>query len=179
MTTLTNAVLQKSSAARLIEAANFKHSGFLVLVEDNAALGLKKNAELIDVQPYNLKPYTAKAIFRVDREANTLPFNEQAPSRQFHNRSILIRQIAAQDIVDRFGINGVVYLDLGEDVPETTSGLAARFKELFGLEMTAADIVDQQIARGATCILVRFNPKSVGFKGALRVDIATPVLATP
>lgn len=176
MTTLTEEVLSKTSAARFKEAANFKHKQFIISVEPKPALGIVKNAELIDVQPYNIKPFTAKAEFRIDRQAGGVPFNEQAPTRRYMNRHVLVRQVTANDIIGRFGVGGVVYLSLGQDVPATTTGLAARFKTLFGLEMVAADIDEQTIPTGATCVLIRFHPKSLGFTGALRVDLTTPVL---
>lgn len=178
MTTLTEQVLSKSSATRFKEVANFKHKQFIISVEPKPALGLVKNAELIDVQPYDIKPFTAKAEFRIDRQAGGIPFNEKAPNRRYMTRHVLIRQVTATDIIERFGVGGVVYLGLGQDVPETTTGLAARFKELFGLEMVAGDIEDQVIPRGATCVLVRFQPKSLGFKGALRVDLTTPITSS-
>lgn len=178
MTQLTEAVLAKSSAARFQEAANFKHAQFLILTEDKPAYKLKANAELIDVKPYDIAPYTGRAEFRLDRIANALPLAEKAPNRRYIARHVLIRQMAAQEIIQAFGVGGVVYLGLGEAIPESTSELAARFKELFGLEMVAGDIEDQVIPRGATCVLVRFQPKSLGFKGALRVDLTTPITSS-
>lgn len=175
MTVLTNEILDKSSDARFKETANFKHKQFIISVEPKPELGLVKNAELIDVQPYSIKPFTAKAEFRIDRQAGGIPFNEKAPNRRYMTRHVLIRQVTAKDIIERFGVGGVVYLGLGQSVPETTSGLAARFKELFGLDMVAGDIEDQVIISGATCILIRFQPKSVGFTGSLRVDLTTPI----
>lgn len=175
MTILTNEILAKSSEARFKETANFKHKQFIISVEPKPALGIVKNAELIDVQPYNIKPFTAKAEFRIDRQAGGVPFNETAPSRRYMNRHVLVRQVTANDIIDRFGVGGVVYLGLTV-VPATTSELAAHFKTRFGLEMVAGDIDEQAIPVGATCVLIRFHPKSLGFTGALRVDLTTPVL---
>ena len=176
MTILNNEVLSKSSVVRFQEAANFKHTQFLILTEDSTKLGLKKNAELIDIKPYKIAPYTGRAEFRIDRIANGVPLNEEAPKRRYMPRHVLIRQTTATDIINAFGVGGVVYLGLKE-VPETSSELAARFKELFGLEMVASDIEEQLIPKGATCIIVRFHQKSVGFKGALRVDLTTPITA--
>lgn len=177
MTTLTEEVLSKSSAVRFKEAANFKHSQFMILTADDAELGLKENAELINIEPYNIAPYTGRAHFRMDRLANGVPFGEPAPSKRYFPRHILIRQITGQEIVDKFGINGVVHMDLYGSVPATTKQLAETFKTRFGLEMAEVDIQDEVIPTGARCIVVRFNSKSVGYKGALRVDLTTPVIA--
>ena len=177
MTILNDEVLSKSSAVRFQEAANFKHTQFLILTEDSSKLDLKKNAELIDIKPYTIAPYTGRAEFRIDRIANGTPLNEEAPKRRYMARHVLIRQMLATEIINAFGVGGVVYLGITGQVPTETSALAARFKELFGLEMVASDIENQTIPTGATCVVVRFHQKSVGFKGALRVDLTTPITA--
>ncbi len=177
MTTLTEEVLAKTSAVRFQEAANFKHTQFLILNEDSEKLGLKKNAELIDIKPYTIAPYTGRAEFRIDRIANGVPLNEEAPKRRYMPRHVLIRQMLAAEIINAFGVGGVVYLGIAGQVPTETSALATRFNELFGLEMVASDIENQTIPTGATCVVVRFHQKSVGFKGALRVDLTTPITA--
>lgn len=176
MTTLTNELLEQSGLERFIATANFKHAIFYIAVADNEDLGLKENAELINIEPYNMKPYTGRAVFRMDRLANGLPLGEVLPAKRYFPRHILIKQITGQEIIDQFGINGVVYLDLGEDVPATTKLLAPAFQSRFGLVMSQADIQDEVIPTGARCIVVRFNSKSVGYKGALRVDLTTPVI---
>lgn len=176
MTTLTDVILAKPSLVRFKEAANFKHSQFMILTADNAELALKKNAELINIAPYKIPPYTGRAEFRLDRIANVIPLGEEAPKRRYIPRHVLIRQMLATDIINAFGVGGVVYLGLTE-VPETTPELAARLKELFGLEIAAGDIEEQAIPTGATCIIIRFHQKSIGFKGALRVDLTTPITA--
>lgn len=175
MTTLTEEVLNKSSAARFKEAANFKHSQFMILTADDAGLGLKQNAELINIAPYKIPPYTGRAEFRLDRNANVVPLGEEAPKRRYIPRHVLIRQMLAAEIIASFGVGGVVYLGYTGQVPTETNVLAARFKQLFGLEMVAGDIENQTIPTGATCVVVRFHQKSVGFKGALRVDLTTPI----
>lgn len=179
MTTLTNEILQLSSRERFIAAANYKHANFYIALQDLDGLGFKENAELIDIEPYNITPYTGRAVFRMDRLANPLPLGEVAPQKRYFNRRILIKQITGQEITDRFGVNGTVYLGLADNVPATTKELAGTFDSLFGLKMVAADIVDQAIPVGARCIIVRFDAKSVGFKGGLRVDLTTPVLPSP
>lgn len=176
MTTLTNELLQQTSQERFIAAANFKHACFFIAVADDEDLGLKENAELINIEPYNIAPYTGRAHFRMDRNANGIPYGEVAPSKQYFPRHILIRQITGTEIVEKFGIKGVVYMDLADNVPETTKSLAATFTSRFGLAMAEVDIEDQIIPNGARCIVVRFNTKSVGYKGQLRVDLTTPVL---
>ncbi len=175
MTILNDEVLSKSSAVRFQEAANFKHTQFLILTEDSAKLGLKQNAELIDIAPYKIPPYTGRAEFRLDRTANVIPLGEEAPKRRYIPRHVLIRQMLATEIINAFGVGGVVYLGYTARVPTETYALAARFNELFGLEMVALDIENQTIPTGATCVVVRFHQKSVGFKGALRVDLTTPI----
>ena len=179
MTTLTNDILEQTSQERFIAAANFKHACFFIAVADDEDLGLKENAELINIEPYNIAPYTGRAHFRMDRLANGVPFGEPAPSKRYFSRHILIRQITGQEIVDKFGINGVVHMDLYGSVPATTKQLAETFKTRFGLEMAEVDIEDQVIPTGARCIIVRFSTKSVGYKGALRVDLITPTVGTP
>lgn len=179
MTTLTNEILQLSGRERFIAAANYKHANFYIAIQDIVGLGLNENAELIDVEPYSVPPYTGRAVFRMDRQANALPLGEVANQKRYFNRYILIKQITGQEIVDQFGIAGTVYLNLGENVPATTKELAATFDSMFGLKMVEADIVDQIIPTGARCIVLRFAPKSVGFKGGLRVDLTTQVLPSP
>ena len=148
MTTLTEEVLLKSSTDRFKEAANSKHVQFMILTADDATLGLKRNAELINIEPYKIPPYTGRAEFRLDRNANALPLGEEAPKRRYISRHVLIRQMTATNIISAFGVGGVVYLGYGAEVPTETSALAARFKELFGLEMVAEDIENQIIPTG-------------------------------
>lgn len=180
MTTLTDEILEQSALHRFIAAANYKHSKFFIAVDDSNDLNLKENAELINIEPYNIAPYTGRAHFRMDRLANGVPFGEPTPSKRYFSRHILIRQITGQEIVDEFGINGVVYMNLYHDgVPGTTKQLAAAFRSRFGLEMAEVDIEDQVIPTDARCIIVRFSTKSVGYKGALRVDLITQTLDTP
>jgi hypothetical protein len=178
MTTLNDTVLGQSSLDRFIAAANYKHSFFYIAVTADEELNLMENAELINIEPYNITPYTGRAVFRMDRLANGVPFGEVTPTKQFFDQHVLIKQITGQDIVNTFGINGVVYMDLGISVPPTTKLLAGTFQSRFGLVMTPSDIQDQVIPPGARCIVVRFNAKSVGYKGSLRVDLTTPVLPT-
>lgn len=168
MTTLTAEVLAKSSQERFIEAANFKHQLFLINVGESG------NAELIDVKPHNAENYTAKAIFRIDREATALPYGEPETKSRYFNRTVMVKQISATDIVNAYGINDLIYLGLTE-VPATTKSLAAAFQSRFGLEMTEDDIVDQIIPNGANCIMVYFNPMSISYRGALRVDLNTKI----
>lgn len=177
MTTLSNVILAKTSIARFKEAANAKHVQFMILTADDANLGLKQNAELINIAPYKIPPYTGRAEFRLDRNANALPLGEEAPKRRYLPRHVLIRQMTATEIINAFGVGGVVYLGYTGQPPVETGLLAARFKTLFGLEMSAGDIENQTIPTGATCVVVRFHQKSIGFKGAIRVDLTTPITA--
>lgn len=175
MATLTNEVLQKSSLDRFIAAANYKAATFLILVEDDVALGLKENAEVIDVKPIkNQAPITARVSFRIDRAANGIPFNEPALKKRYMERTISITQVSASTIAKEFGINGTIYLAL-TTVPATTKLLAARLNELYNLNIAQSDIEDEIIPANAEGILLRFAQKSVGFTGMLRVDLKTPI----
>lgn len=169
--------LTLSSKQRFIDQANYKHSWFLIMTEDQ--IGLTKNAELIDVVPVKgNKDRTGRAIFRIDREANNVPFNFKKPRTRFISRGVNIKQITADEIIKAFGIGGVVYLGDVQPAPANTQDLAAAFKTQFGLNMTKDDILASPIAAGATCVTVTFAKMSVGFTGAFRVDIKTPVIAT-
>ncbi len=176
MTTLTNEILQTTSLGRFIAAANYKHINFYIAVADDENMGLNQNAELINIEPYTIPPYTGRAVFRMDRIANGIPVGEVEPTKRYFPRHILIKQILASEIVDKFGINGVVYMNLAGNVPASTKLLAATFQSRFGLVMSQSDIQDQSIPLGAKCVIVRFDTRSVGYKGALRVDLTTPVL---
>lgn len=167
--------LTLTSKQRFIDQANYKHSWFLIMTKDQ--YGFTKNAELIDVVPVaGNKQHTARARFRIDRKANNVPFNFTEPKTQFINRGVYVSQLTADEIVKVFGVNGVVYLGLGENVPANNQGLAAAFKERFGLNMVAEDIVAKAIPVGAKCVTVTFAKMSVGFVGSLRVDLTTPVV---
>lgn len=167
--------LTKPSKERFIEQANYINSWFLVMTEP--AFGLNANAELIDIVPETgNKMYTGRAVFRIDRLANNVPYNYKAPKQRYINRGIYIKQITANEIIDTFGIGGTVYLGLTE-VPATTDLLADAFKTRFGLEMTKSDILSQTIPANAKCIMVTFSKLSVGYVGKLRVDLTTPVSA--
>ena len=65
MTILNDEVLSKSSAVRFKEAANFKHACFFIAVADDEDLGLKENAELINIAPYKIPPYTGMHANRI------------------------------------------------------------------------------------------------------------------
>ena len=170
--------LTLSSKQRFIDQANYKHSWFLILTKDDH--GLTKNAELIDVQPIrgNIER-TARAKFRIDREANNVPFNFDKPKNQFITRGVNIKQITAEEIIKAFGINGVVYLGITGEVPDNTNKLAEHFKTRFGLDMTEDDILPHPIGAGVTCVTVTFAKMSVGFVGAFRVDLTTPIVDSP
>lgn len=170
--------LTLSSKQRFIEQANYKHSWFLIMTKDQ--YGLTKNAELIDVVPVaGNKQHTARAQFRIDRKANNVPFNFAEPRSQFISRGVYVQQITADELVKAFGVGGVVYLGLGENVPDNNQKLAAVFKERFGLNMVEEDIVSKAIPTGATCVTVTFAKMSVGYTGSFRVDLTTPIVTTP
>ncbi|BDH16587.1 MAG: hypothetical protein [Bacteriophage sp.] len=173
---LTDALLAQTSTQRLIHAANYKHSQLLMLTAPDAELGLAANAQFLDVEPYNSAPYTGKAVFQINRAANPTPYNVEAPTRPVYTRRVLIKQITDQEILDLYGINGTIYLGLTKR-PATTDLLAASFASVYGLQMQASDIVAETIPSTAQCVIVRFNPRSVGYKGALRVDLVTPFRA--
>lgn len=169
--------LTLTSTQRFIEQANFKNSWFMILTQ--ADYGLNANAELIDIKPVRGNSmYTGRAVFRIDRYANNVPFNFPAPKNRYVNRGIYIKQITGTEIIETFGIDGTVYLGL-EVVPASTTELAAAFQSRFGLVMTAEDILAQPINPASTCIMVTFDKLSVGYVGKLRVDLTTPVSAPP
>lgn len=170
---LTDNVLMLSSKERFIEAANFKHRQLLIKTTDEGAK--KANATLVSVTPYKMAPYTAIVSFDIDRTVNGVPYGCVAPTKQHYTRTVYIRQLTADDIIDKFGIRGTLYLGLKGATPATTDLLASQFKARFGLNISSSDIISDEIGNGATCVLVRFAKTSVGFTGALRVDLTTPV----
>lgn len=168
--------LTLSSKQRFMDQANYKHSWFLINTKDTDTY--TKNAELIDVVPVvGNKDRTARAKFRIDREANNVPFNFVNPRNRFVERGIYVRQITAEELIKAFGICGVVYLGITGPVPDNTQKLAGIFKTRFGLNMTEADILPSTIGPGVTCTTLTFSKMSVGFIGAFRVDLTTPVLS--
>ena len=72
------------------------------------------------------------------------------------------------------GIGGRIYVGV-EANPLKTTALVDRLNELYNLGITAADVLEQDIPDGASCIQFRFHPKSLGFTGAFLVDLYTPI----
>lgn len=173
---ITDEVLAMTSRERLIAVANFPHSQFIILTEDNEDLGLVTNAELVSVEDYKYSPFTATATFRVDRHAQGIPYGVNVPNTRYMNRTVHIRRITASDLVKEFGLGDTLYLGLTE-VPLTTRGLASAFKTRFNLDVTEEDIVDQKIVPNAKCIILKFEDQSIAFEGAIRVDLNTPIYA--
>lgn len=163
--------LAKNSYQRLAEAANFKRSQLVIYTA--AANGLEINAELIDIRETSDVRFTGEAIFRIDKMANNLPFDHEVPTKRYFERGIKIKQTLASEIIEAFGIGGVIYL--GTQTVTTVAALAPLLSTAFNMTIAAGDLVDNPIAPGTTCVLVRFHPLSIGYKGSFRVDIATPV----
>lgn len=171
----------RTSMQRFLDSANYKKSWFLVLLEDTdfgKNLNFKANAELIDVRPapFNSE-YNAKAIYRVDREANGHPFSFNPPAKRYIQRTIKIQQITTSQLVDAFGVHGVMYLG-DQSAAKTTHDLVAALNTVTDLGITTDDIILQNIPPSATCIMLTFNPLSVRFAGSMRVDVRTPVTTT-
>ena len=175
---LTPAVLLKSSLERLVAGANFKRQWTVAFTEDRPEFGMKKNAELIRVEPHIVAPYTAKAHFTINRLADGVPFGLVKPTKTLVPRTILIKQITASEIMQAHGIGGRIYVGV-EVNPLKTTTLVDRLNELYNLGITAADVLEQDIPDGASCIQFRFHPKSLGFTGAFLVDLYTPIDSTP
>lgn len=172
--TITSAVLAKSSIARLIAGSNFKRQWTVAFTADHPEFGMKANATLDRVEPHIVAPYTARAHFQLNRLADGVPYGFAAPGKTVVPRTILIKQITAAEIVKQHGIAGRVYVGLRVN-PKKTAALVTRLNELYKLELVAADILDQDILDGASCIQVRFNPRSLGFAGSFLVDLYTPL----
>lgn len=165
--------LTKSSLERFIDAANYKRSWFLLNTEDDGEW--KANAVLKSVTPVSNRPgVTAVAKFEVDREANNVPYNFVKPKQRYFTRSIDIRQITAQEIIDKWAIAGTLYAGKLSNI-KTTKQLAAPLSKVTGLTISESDILDQQIPNNAGCIFVQFAPSSLNYIGTMRVDIVTPV----
>lgn len=175
---LTTAVLAMSSLARFIAGANFKRQWSLALTEDHPEFGMKKNATLARVEPYNVNPFTGRAHFTIDRLADGVPYGCVAPLKTMIPRTILIKQITATEIMQDHGIGGRIYVGV-EANPLKTTALVDRLNELYNLGITAADVLEQDIPDGASCIQFRFHPKSLGFTGAFLVDLYTPIDSNP
>lgn len=170
--TLTDEVLAQSSVERLMAVANYHHSWFLILPEDDETVGLKANAELLDVVTDAPRPYTGRAIFSVDRLAQGLPYGAAEPSSKTLTRKVYIKQITAEEIVNRFGYCGTLYFGLPAQ-PTKTTDLAPYFKERFGLDVAEEDIQEQTIGATQRCVIVKFAAKSLGYTGAFTADLTT------
>lgn len=174
---LTAEVLALSSLERLIAVSNYKRQWSLALTEDHPEFGMKKNATLARVEPYNVNPFTGRAHFTIDRLADGVPYGCVAPLKTTIPRTILIKQITATEIVKKHGVGGRIYVGLRNN-PLKTVALVTRLNELYDLEITAEDVLDQDIPDGASCIQFRFNSKSLAFTGAFLVDLYTPIDST-
>lgn len=174
---LTAKVLQKSSIARLIAGSNYKRQWTVAFTANHPEFDMKANATLDRVEPHIVAPYTARAHFQINRLADGIPYGFVAPSKTVVPRTILIKQITAAEIVKQHGIGGRIYVGLSAN-PKKTAALVSHLNELYNLGLVAADILDQDILDGASCIQVRFNPRSLGFAGSFLVDLYTPLDTT-
>ena len=111
----------------------------------------------------------------MDREANNVPYNFPKPKQRYFTRSIDIRQITAQEIIDKWAIAGTLYAGKLDGIKFTTE-LAAPLSKLTGLTIKEADIFKQQIPNNAGCIFLQFATSSLNYIGTMRVDIVTPVV---
>ena len=175
---LTPDVLLKSSLERLVAGSNYKRQWTIAFIEDRPEFGMKANATLVRVEPYIVAPYTGRAHFQIDRLADGVPFGLVKPTKTLVPRTILIKQITASEIVQAHGIGGRIYVGV-ESNPLKTTALVDRLNELYKLGIVAADVLEQEILDGASCIQFRFHPKSLGFTGAFLVDLYTPIDSTP
>lgn len=167
-------VLQQSSLSRLIAGSNFKRQWTVAFTADHPEFGMKANATLDRVEPHIVAPYTARAHFQINRLADGVPYGFVAPGKTVVPRTILIKQITAAEIVKQHGIGGRIYVGLAAN-PKKTAALVTSLNELYNLGVVAADILDQDILDGASCIQLRFNPRSLGFAGSFLVDLYTPI----
>ena len=175
---LTTAALAMSSLVRFIAGANFKRQWSVAFINDRPEFGMKANATLVRVEPYLVNPYTGRAHFQIDRLADGVPFGLVKPTKTLVPRTILIKQITASEIMQAHGIGGRIYVGV-EANPLKTTALVDRLNELYKLGIVAADVLEQEIPDGASCIQFRFHPKSLGFTGAFLVDLYTPIDSTP
>ena len=175
---LTPAVLLKSSLERLVAGSNYKRQWTVAFVDDRPEFGMKANATLVRVEPHLVAPYTGRAHFQIDRLADGVPYGFVAPTKTLVPRTILIKQITASEIMQAHGIGGRIYVGV-EANPLKTTALVDRLNELYKLDIVAADVLEQEIPDGASCIQFRFHPKSLGFTGAFLVDLYTPIDSTP
>ena len=171
---LTAEALAKSSLERLIAVSNYKRQWTIAFIEDRPEFGMKANATLMRVEPYIVSPYTGRAHFQIDRLADGVPFGFVKPAKTLVPRTILIKQITASEIMQKHGIGGRIYVGVRTN-PLKTTALVDRLNELYNLGITAADVLEQDIPDGASCIQFRFHPKSLGFTGAFLVDLYTPI----
>lgn len=176
--TLTTEVLAKSGLERLVACANHKRQWSVLFVEDHPEFGMKTNATLKTVESYMYSPYTAKAHFEVNRLADGLPFGAIPMAKSLIPRTLLIKQITAGEIVSQHGIKGRLYVGLTSN-PGKTTDLVDRLNELYNLGVTKADILEQVIPNGSSCVMVRFNKMSVTFTGNFLVDLYTPLDLVP
>lgn len=171
---LTPAVLLKSSLERLVAGSNYKRQWTVAFVDDRPEFGMKANATLVRVEPHLVAPYTGRAHFQIDRLADGVPYGFVAPAKTLVPRTILIKQITASEIMQKHGIGGRIYVGVKTN-PLKTTALVERLNELYKLGITEADVLEQDILDGASCIQFRFHPKSLGYTGAFLVDLYTPI----
>lgn len=170
--------LTKSSLDRMLEAANYKLSWLFIDPKNREDEVLqktfKKNADLIDVKPIASRQYTAIAYFRIDKEANGVPF-DFLNNERYHTRKVHVKQVTAKELIETFGKSGVIYA--GKQTPKKTTDLAKVLTKLFGMVVAKDDILEQTVPDGAECITVVFNPMSLNFAGSFRLDVTDNVLA--
>lgn len=170
--------LTKTGHERFIEAVNFKYSWFLIhtknVEDETTGFNFEANAELIDIEEYKSSKYTGRAVYRVDRTANNVPYNYHIPNEKvFIERNIPIKQTTAGEIIEAYGgPYGVIIL---KDVPANTKNthdlIPTLNATLTGLTFTKEDIVNLPIQASADCVVIRFHPLSLNYKGSFRVEI--------
>lgn len=170
--------LTKTGLERFIEAVNFKYSWFLIHTKDVAdevtGFNFKANAELIDIKEYKSHKFTGRAVYRVDRTANNVPYNYHIPDEKvFIERNVPIKQTTAGEIIEAYGgPNGViVLLEVPTDLKDTHGLIPALNATLEGLTFTKEDIVNIPVSIVADCTVIRFHPLSLNYKGAFRVEL--------
>lgn len=163
--------LLKPSLDRFLDQANYKNSWMMILEEDK--FGLTKNAEAVGIRTVRgNKLHTARAVFKIDRLANNVPYNFVPPRRQYVNRGLYIRKIRGDEIIQYFGVHDRLYLQL-DAKPAKTSDLAEALSTQLEMTVLESDIVPEDIMAHKATAIVRFSTKSQSFIGEMLVDITT------
>ena len=170
--------LSKTGRQRLMDVANYKTARFMFITDSGQTdrFNLEINAELIDIIEMKANSgYNARALYRIDKNANGVPAGIKNPTKRYYSSGVYIKRITAQELIDKIGIGGIIYLGLS-GAPETTTELVGRFNGLYNLDMVEGDIVEQIIPENAKCIAIKFEKLSLNFSGTFRVDLTTPIV---